>query len=222
MAAVSCRCVRMNTRHVGEGRGLSPMYLAIVARATRCPSMASSDWMRGTPQSGFSEAIRRMSPRRSRRIAGRPARVFHRQSARNLARCHPTTVAGCTMTRHSRHRRHRSDTKTQSSRSRAASFGRFTDRCRTMIWWRRRAFSANSDALEHAKECNRDRAMDIDNRTASVPDALDTTRARTNAEHRPTNPSTRPRKVQLPSSQARFLSFGTLAPARRRVFSGKN
>ena len=57
------------------------MYLATLDCATSNPSLSSSPWMRGAPQSGFSIHIRRISTRRSASICGRPprGRDFQRQ-----------------------------------------------------------------------------------------------------------------------------------------------
>src|ERR1035438_445303 len=48
------------------------MYLATLDCATSNPSLSSSPWMRGAPQSGFSMLIRRISARNSVSIRGRP------------------------------------------------------------------------------------------------------------------------------------------------------
>ena len=57
------------------------MYLATLDCATSNPSLSSSPWMRGAPQSGFSMLIRRINERRSVSICGRPprGRDFQRQ-----------------------------------------------------------------------------------------------------------------------------------------------
>ena len=54
-------------------------YTAVVALVLA--AVASSPWMRGAPQSGFSMLICRISPRRSASICGRPPRErdFQRQ-----------------------------------------------------------------------------------------------------------------------------------------------
>ena len=51
------------------------------AGATSNPSLSSSPWMRGAPQSGFSTLIRRINARISVSICGRPprGRDFQRQ-----------------------------------------------------------------------------------------------------------------------------------------------
>ena len=56
-------------------------HLAALDCATSNPSLISSPWMRGAPQSGFSMLIRRINTRRSVSICGRPPgeRAFQRQ-----------------------------------------------------------------------------------------------------------------------------------------------
>src|SRR3984885_1040660 len=65
---------------VGGPRRLT-MYLATLYCATSNPSLSSSPWMRGAPQSGFSMLIRRINARSSVSICGRPpsGRDFQRQ-----------------------------------------------------------------------------------------------------------------------------------------------
>src|SRR3979490_1816736 len=57
------------------------MYLATLDCAISSPSLSSSPWMRGAPQSGFSTLIRRINTRISVSICGRPprGRDFQRQ-----------------------------------------------------------------------------------------------------------------------------------------------
>jgi len=57
------------------------MYLATLGCAISNPSLSSSPWMRGAPQSGFSTLIRRINTRSSVSICGRPpcGRDFQRQ-----------------------------------------------------------------------------------------------------------------------------------------------
>ena len=57
------------------------MCLATLDCVTSNPSLSSSPWMRGAPQSGFSTLIRRIKPRNSASICGRPpcGRDFQRQ-----------------------------------------------------------------------------------------------------------------------------------------------
>ena len=51
------------------------LYLATVASQTSWPKRASSDWILGTPQVGFSRDIWRISSRTSASILGRPGRL---------------------------------------------------------------------------------------------------------------------------------------------------
>ena len=82
IAAMSGAWLHRKVRHswLGGPRRLT-MYLATLDWATSNPSLRSSPWMRGAPQSGFSMLIRRISARRSVSICGRPPndRDFQRQ-----------------------------------------------------------------------------------------------------------------------------------------------
>src|ERR1700731_429054 len=62
MAAMSGAWLRKKVRHpwLGGPRRLT-MYLATLDCATSNPSLSSSPWMRGAPQSGFSTLIRRIN-----------------------------------------------------------------------------------------------------------------------------------------------------------------
>jgi len=73
MAAMSGAWLRRKVRHpwLGGPRRLT-MYLATLDCATSNPSLSSSPWMRGAPQSGFSTLIRRINTRSSVSICGRP------------------------------------------------------------------------------------------------------------------------------------------------------
>ena len=82
MAAMSGAWLRRKVRHpwLGGPRRLT-MYLATLDCATSNPSLSSSPWIRGAPQSGFSTLIRRINARSSVSICGRPpcGRDFQRQ-----------------------------------------------------------------------------------------------------------------------------------------------
>src|SRR6202048_2894774 len=73
MAAMSDAWLRKKVRHpwLGGPRRLT-MYLATLDCAIANPSLSSSPWMRGAPQSGFSTLIRRINTRSSVSIGGRP------------------------------------------------------------------------------------------------------------------------------------------------------
>jgi hypothetical protein len=73
MAAMFGAWLRKKVRHpwLGGPRRLT-MYLATLDYATSNPSLSSSPWMRGAPQSGFSMLIRRINPRSTVSICGRP------------------------------------------------------------------------------------------------------------------------------------------------------
>src|SRR6202022_2608109 len=95
MAAMSGAWLRKKVRHPWPGgpRRLT-MYLAAPDCATPNPSLSSSPWMRGAPQSGFSTHIRRINPRSSVSICGRPpnGRDFQRQYQRKPAPCQRTSA----------------------------------------------------------------------------------------------------------------------------------
>jgi hypothetical protein len=55
------------------------MYLATVDWATSKPSLSSSPWMRGAPQSEFAWLISRMRARNSGETFGLPTRLPDRQ-----------------------------------------------------------------------------------------------------------------------------------------------
>src|ERR1700694_2793511 len=95
MAEMSGAWFRRKVRHPWLGGPLRlTMYVATVDCATLNPSLRSSPWMRGAPQSKFSILICRITVRSSKSICGRPPRerVFHRQWRRKPARCHRTSV----------------------------------------------------------------------------------------------------------------------------------
>src|SRR5216684_2504932 len=82
MAAMSGAWLRKKVRHPWlGGPRRSTMYLATLDCAISNPSLSSSPWMRGAPQSGFSTLIRRINTRISVSICGRPpcGRDFQRQ-----------------------------------------------------------------------------------------------------------------------------------------------
>src|SRR5450631_1007915 len=63
MAATSGACLRKKVRHPRRGgRRRLTMYLATLDCAISNPSLSSSPWIRGAPQSGFSTLIRRINP----------------------------------------------------------------------------------------------------------------------------------------------------------------
>src|ERR1700730_1856577 len=87
-----CRKVRQ----VGEGYlGRHGMYLPTVAWLTSTPSLSSSPWIRGAPQSGLTRLIWRIRSRVSELTLGRPTEHDvdrHRQYSRKPLRCHWITV----------------------------------------------------------------------------------------------------------------------------------
>ena len=112
---------------------------------TSMPSLRSSPWMRGAPQSGLSRLIFRISLRISFDTGGRPRwprRTFQVQNSRNPLRCHAMTVSGLTMHRAERHSFQAPQNQAQRNRSNRLNFGLFTERCSTPSWWRRAMISS--------------------------------------------------------------------------------
>src|SRR5579864_3474677 len=100
IAAIPAAWLRRKVLQVWEdGRPRLIMYLATVVSPTSMPSLSSSPWIRGAPQSGLVKLITRISWRVSREIFGRPPgdRDFQRQYSRKPPRCHRNTVAGFRM-----------------------------------------------------------------------------------------------------------------------------
>jgi hypothetical protein len=98
---------------------------------------------------GFSRLIVRIRSRTSFVTAGRPGcplRTFQVQNSRKLFRCQAITVSGWTMTSAVRQSLHSPDSHAHKRRSAAVSLGRFTERCKTPIWWRRARTSTWSAA----------------------------------------------------------------------------
>src|SRR5206468_3186807 len=95
--------------------------------ATSRPSLRSSPWIRGAPQSGLAAAIRMIRTLISALTGGRP-RVGRPetlvQCSRNRRRCHRRMVSGVTITRGCRHPAQTLASATQKSRSVVRSFGR--------------------------------------------------------------------------------------------------
>src|SRR5436189_3177212 len=93
-------------RHVLGDGGLADIdaYLATEVWPTSMPSLRSSPWMRGAPQSGLARLISRISRRISSVTFGLPERRrdFQRQKERKPARCQRITVSGSTIVSASR------------------------------------------------------------------------------------------------------------------------
>ena len=121
------------------------MYLATVVCDSSNPSIRSSPWMRGAPQSGFAKLIFRMRSRTSRDtsgLPGLPCLLFQVQYWRNPRRCQAMTVSGLTMMSTERHPDHRCSSHVHKRRS--TSVSRMRPRCdlrSTFIWCRRARIS---------------------------------------------------------------------------------
>ena len=124
------------------------------------PSLRSSPWMRGAPQSGLARLISRISRRISGVTLGLPARRldFQRQKERKPARCHRITVSGPTIVMASRIRGAIRYKQTKIIRLKLLKTGRRGDvRRSTFSLWRRASISAPSDAFER----NRPRSIHL-------------------------------------------------------------
>ena len=100
--------------------------------------------MRGAPQKGLAAAIFLIKARISGLVSGRPLRLLLEiqvQKSRKPLRCQDTTVSGLTMIRAERQSRQVAARHAQKNRSEVASFGRLTERLRTLSWCRRASTS---------------------------------------------------------------------------------
>ena len=92
--------LRRNVFHPWLGGRLPrTMYLATVVCPTSMPSLRSSPWILGAPQSGLAMLMSRINCLTSGATFGRPprGRDFHRQYKRKPARCQRITVSGLTI-----------------------------------------------------------------------------------------------------------------------------
>jgi hypothetical protein len=151
-------------RHVCEGGFRRRIrYLLTLVSPTSMPSLRSSPWMRGAPQSGFSRLIFRISLRTSFDTAGRPRgprRTFQVQNSRNPLRCQAMTVSGLTMQRAECHSAQAPQSQAHRNRSNRFSLGFLSERCITPSWWRRARISS----------CNAARVRKTDIMEASAAD----------------------------------------------------
>ncbi len=125
------------------------MYLLALVSPMSMSSFSSSPCIFGAPQSGFSRLIARVCSRTSPGTVGRPGlprRIFRAQNRRKPLRCHPTTVEACTTWMPNLRSWQIGQSHAHSARSAAVSFGRFTERCSTPIWWRSARISSWSSA----------------------------------------------------------------------------
>src|SRR3954466_4312621 len=133
------------------GRLRHAMYLATEVWPTSMPSLRSSPWTRGAPQSGLARLICRISRRTSRGTFGLPARLrdFHRHKMRKPARCQRITVSGSTIMSASKIRGAIRYKQTKIIRSKLLKTGRRGDARRsTFSWWRRASISASSEVFD--------------------------------------------------------------------------
>jgi hypothetical protein len=144
--------LRKKVFHPCDGGRLGlTMYFATVVCPISIPSMRSSPWIRGAPQSGFATLMSRMSSRISIGVFGRPPRAldFKRQSTRKPARCQRITVSGLRIFKASSTpgaKRYSAANTKRSMLLRATRFGAL--RCSTLSWCRRTRISASSRVLD--------------------------------------------------------------------------
>src|SRR6266404_6830832 len=123
------------------------MYFATLVWPTSMPSLSSSPWMRGAPQSRLARLMSRINLRTSSGTLGLPPRRLHfqRQNDRNPARCQRTTVSGRTMDSASTMPGTRRYSSTNTNRSKVPKPNLFGEvRRSTLICCRRTRISASS------------------------------------------------------------------------------
>src|SRR6266403_3694124 len=133
---------------------LRATYFATLVWPTSMPSLSSSPWMRGAPQSGLARFMFRINLRISSGTLGLPPRCldFQRQNDRNPARCQRTTVSGRTMDSASTMPGRRRYSPTNTNRSKVPKTNLFGEvRRSTLICCRRTRISASSLTLERNK-----------------------------------------------------------------------
>ena len=130
---------------------LRAMYFATLVWPASMPSLSSSPWMRGAPQSGLARLISRINLRISSGTLGLPPRRldFQLQNDRNPARCQRITVSGRTMASASAMPGARRYSPTNTHRSKVPKTNLFgLLRRSTLICCRRTRISASSRTLE--------------------------------------------------------------------------
>ena len=136
------------------------IYLLTLVSPISIPSLSSSPWMRGAPQSGLARLMVRIRSRTSCVTAGLPIcprRTFQVQNNRKPLRCQATTVSGLAITRADRQSAQAADNQAQKTRSANVNFGRFfAERRRTPICCR----SAMISTWRAARERNTENIVD--------------------------------------------------------------
>jgi hypothetical protein len=141
------------TSSIPGSKAASPraMYLATVVWPTLMPSLSSSPWIRGAPQSGFAMLMSRINSLTSTGTFGRPpcGRDLHRQYKRKPARCQRITVSGLTIARALSTSGAKPYSPTNTKRSIVPRIGRFGElRRRILSWWRSARISISSEARD--------------------------------------------------------------------------
>ena len=146
-----------NVRQVWDGGLVSRrgIRLETVRSEISIPSLSSSPWILGAPQSGLAFAILRTRSRISRLIGGRPGplrRDLNFQNSLKPFRCHRMTVSGLTTINGSCQLLQNRESKIQKRRSKFRSRGRLADRFIMATCWRSARFSrARSDVFSNPK-----------------------------------------------------------------------
>lgn len=118
--------------------------LEIVRSDISIPSLRSSPWILGAPQSGLACAILRIGSQISVLIGGRPGpleRDLNLQNSLKPFLCHFTTVSGLTMIKVFRQSFQKRESKIQNKRSRLRNLGRLIERFIVASCWRNARFS---------------------------------------------------------------------------------
>ena len=144
--------LRRNVFHPWDGGRLRrTMYLATVVCPISMPSLSSSPWILGAPQSGLARLISRINCLMSAGIFGRPPCDFdfHRQYDRKPARCQRITVSGLTIAKALSTPGAKPYSPENTSRSKLPRVGRFGElRRRILSWCRSATFSASNEARD--------------------------------------------------------------------------
>jgi hypothetical protein len=132
------------------------IYLLTLVSPMSMPSLSSSPWMRGAPQSGLARLMLRIRSRTSCETVGLPVlpcRTFQVQNNRKPFRCQAMTVSGLTMTSADRQPAQTPDNHAQKKRSATVNLGRFlAERRSTPIWCRSARISTWRAARERKAE----------------------------------------------------------------------
>jgi hypothetical protein len=140
------------------------------------PSLSSSPWILGAPQSGLAMLTSRINCLTSIGTFGRPprGRDFHRQYKRKPARCQRMTVSGLTIAKALSTPGAKPYSPTSTNRSILPSIGRFGNlRCKISSWWRGARISISSEARDRNNPISPYQMFaELDHRSEASPDSL--------------------------------------------------